>query len=306
MKLLNLTLLLFSGSLLFGQSPAPAFRDVIYRRAGGSIMGRVISADPVSFKLEVILTEGQPTAQITFPRSEVDRIVFATDERLENFLKNATDASFGELVRIWRERESLLSVSNSNTGSIGLVLGELLLKSPSRTQREIAIGFFQRVEQEDWNPERKAAAKQGRLRAMLALGQAAEAVKEAQELANTSEDPEVLIEAKFILAEANFQSFRKLLEDNPRWEEDIHVRPERNRLYHETLELYLFPYLFHGSCQSQSARGLWRVVELYQLTGEKTAAAEVAKDLTLLYPGTPEAALAAPFLKSEPNHANAN
>jgi len=57
-------------------------------------------------------------------------------------------------------------------------------------------------------------AKQGRLRAMVASGKAKDAVGEAEQLAASTEDPTVLIEAKYLLAETSAASLKKLLEDN--------------------------------------------------------------------------------------------
>jgi len=143
-------------------------------------------------------------------------------------------------------------------------------------------------------------AKEGRLRAMVATGRAGEAVREAEEIASATEDPAVLIEAKHILAEAAGASLKKLLEDNPRWEEDLNVIPERNRLYHEAVDLFLYPALFEGSQADAAARGLWGAVGIYQLAGESANALECARDITILYTGTKYAAPAKDFITSLP------
>jgi hypothetical protein len=135
---------------------------------------------------------------------------------------------------------------------------------------------------------------------MLRLGRAAEAMAEAMELERTSEDPAVLIEAKFVLAEASLQDFKKLLKNNPRWQEDEFVRPEHDRLYHATLDLLLFPYLFHGTEEAQAARGLSRAIEMLTLSGEIPEAIELAQDLVFLYPETAPAASARSFLEANP------
>lgn len=143
-------------------------------------------------------------------------------------------------------------------------------------------------------------AKEGRLRALVATGRAGEAVREAEQIASMTEDPAVLIEAKYILAEAAGTSLKKLLEDNPRWEEDLNVIPERNRLYHEAVDLFLYPSLFEGSQAEAAARGLWGAVGIYQLTGEAANALECARDITILYPGTKYAAPAKELIASLP------
>jgi hypothetical protein len=78
------------------------------------------------------------------------------------------------------------------------------------------------------------------------------------------------------------------------------VRPERERLFHEALDLYLFPYLFHGTETAAAARGLWGGLQLCQSGGAPAEARELAMDLTILYPGTPQAAEARRFLETNP------
>ncbi len=103
---------------------------------------------------------------------------------------------------------------------------------------------------------------------MVASGMVQEAVVEAKEIERIAEDPVVLIEAKFILAKAAEKALRKLVDDNPRWEEDAFVLPEHNRLYEEALELYLYPTLFFGSEIDVAARGLWGSVEVSRFAGD--------------------------------------
>jgi hypothetical protein len=160
--------------------------------------------------------------------------------------------------------------------------------------------MFERLEKADWNESRRDAAGRGRLLALIAVGRAAEAVDQAKQLAVNAEDPATLIEAKYVLAQGSFQDLRKLLEDNPRWEQDDNVRPERNRLYHETIDLFLFPFLFHGAEQGPATRGLAGAMDFFIFMKEPAHAAEIARDLTVLYPGTPESKTAAQFLASQP------
>lgn len=275
-------------------------RDVVYRKNGTSLTGRVLAADESVLKFEVVLMEGQPPAQIAIPRGELQRVMFSTDEKVEEFLKTATSDKLEQVTQLWAGREPFLAIPNSNAGSLGLVLGELLMQSDERANPQTALAIFQKIESQDWSPGRKSLAKCGRLRSMVALGQASEAVIEAKEIVNQTESPVLLIEAKYILGEASFRSFKQLLEENPRWQEDVNVRPERQRLYHETLDLLLFPYLFHGTETEQSARGLWKAVELYQFAGETMNAVEAARDVSTLYPNTKPAAQAREYLSRQP------
>jgi hypothetical protein len=163
-----------------------------------------------------------------------------------------------------------------------------------------ALAVFSEIEKLSWSDDDTTLARQGRLRAMVATGDAASAVTEALELAKVSEDPAVLVEAKFILAEAADKQLRKLIEDNPRWEEDVNVVPERARLLNEALDLYLFPYLFFGSETQAATRGLWGAIGVHDFLGDKVLAREAARDLVAIYPGTPQARLASDFLATLP------
>lgn len=291
---LTLSLLL---ALSLTAAADPAFRDVIYRQHGGPLTGRVAGADGAQIRCEVMLIEGQPPAWISLPRTEIVRVAFAADERLDTYLRNAKPDKINQLAQMWKDRRFLLSLPESNSGQIGLALAEMNL---SADQAEQALSLFKEIEISDWNSERRADARNGKLRALLKLGQVEKAVQEARQIENENADPKLLMEAKFILAEAGFHAFQKLLEENPRWQEDENILPERNRLYHETLDLYLFPFLFHGSEQAASARGLWRAVEMYRIGGDPKLAVEAAKDIATLYPASHEAAQAKEFLKHNP------
>jgi len=135
---------------------------------------------------------------------------------------------------------------------------------------------------------------------MVATGNAAGAVGEAAELAKESEDPEILIEAKFILAEVVQAQLKKLVEDNPRWYEDALIRPEYHRLANEALDLYLYPYLFYGSETDAAARGLWGAITIYEFVGDRHNALESARDITALYKETRYAKLAGDYIAGLP------
>ena len=135
---------------------------------------------------------------------------------------------------------------------------------------------------------------------MVASGSVHEAVVEAKEIEGISDDPAVLIEAKFILAKAAEKALRKLVDDNPRWAEDAFILPERNRLYEEALELYLYPALFFGSDIDVAARGLWGAAELCRFAGDLKEALEASRDLVAIYPGTSYARQAQDFIDTLP------
>jgi len=289
-------------------APVLPAQDVLFLKSGEKRSGRLSGLDAQQLRLQVPLPPppGSPAsaqqvfASVTIPRKDVDYIEFAPDPAMEELLKSATISQVVEIGGLWNRAEPLLKVPRSSAARIANVLGSLLLQTGDPAKAARALELFKEVEVGAWSPSDKLAARQGRLRAMVATGNAKEAVDEAMELAAVTENPAVLIEAKYILATAADASLRRLLNDNPRWEEDPHVIPERHRLYNEALDFYLYPSLFAGSESEAAARGLWGAAGIYLLAGESQKALECARDISTLYPGTKFAGPAAEFIASLP------
>jgi tetratricopeptide (TPR) repeat protein len=271
-------------------------QDIIHRTNGSKQPGKVVGLDEHLLKVQVQLIAGQPAATVTIPRREVLHVDFAETEAERRLLAAGRTADPLQVATTWQQKKAFLNFPNSNAGAFALLYAHHLLKT--RGKEQDAFALYEVISGQDWNETRRAEATRGKLSAMIATGRAAEAVEHARKLATDADDPGTLIEAKQVLAEASLKQLRELLEENPRWEEDEHVRPERHRLYHETLDLLLFPFLFHGSESEQAARGLWRATELYQLVNEPEHAAETARDVAVLYPNTSYAAEAQKLLTS--------
>ncbi len=290
------------------QSPAP---DTVFLTSGEKSSGKLIGIDAQNVRLQKPLAPppGTPasappmSATVAIPLSVIEHVEFAGDDARDARLARATPDQVTDIGGLWLLAEPWLALPKSQAGRIGTVYGDLLLRSGTPDNAARALEVFTRIEEGSWSDEDVAHARQGRLRAMVATGRAGEAVAEAQELAKVSEDPAVLVEAKYILAEAADKGLRKLIEDNPRWEQDVFVIPERHRLYHEALDLYLFPYLFFGSETEPAARGLWGAAGVYQFTGETAQAVECARDLAAIYPETRYAVQARQFLDRLPKEA---
>jgi hypothetical protein len=270
--------------------------------AGTRRVGHIVGIDAKSFQLDVPLTVGPAgaSARVAVPRAQVSRIEFAPNEARDRLIANPTAASTSALNIQWLRWQAFLAVPKSPAGAIANAYAAALLATNDPKNAATALDVFSRVEREGWSEADHQTAKQGRLRAMIATGHAADAVNEAKSLAKESEDPTVLIEAKFILAEAALSSLNKLVDENPRWTEDVLVRPEHDRLYNEALDLYLHPYLFLGSETDAAARGLWGAVQVYRFGGDDAEAVESARDLTQLYAGTKYAKLATDYLARLP------
>ena len=291
----------FSALLMMAFSGVALAQDTLTMTNGERRTGRVVGLDAKNFSLQVVLVPGQPPGTIGVPRAAVRQIDFAPDEARDAFLAKATTAQAAQVGAHWTRVEPFVGVARSPAARIGLRYAALLVDSAdgsngARATYATALALFSRIEREAWSEVDRVAAKQGRLRAMLASGKVAEAVAEATELAKFSTDAAVLIEARFILARAADELLRKLVEENPRWEEDDRVRPERHRLFHEAVDLYLYPYLFHGARSEAVARGLGYLVELYRFTGDDQLALETARDLVTLFPETSPAKPASSFI----------
>lgn len=297
----------FALFLLLSACPALA-DDVLFTVNGESRTGRITFFDGRTIRMQVPLPPppgtpaGAPSvfASVTVSRSDVDRIEFSADPALEALIVAPKAESTSELAKRWEAARIWLDVPRSTAGRVGVAYGEALLKSGGEANATKALEIFSLVEEQTWDTGDARLAKQGRLRAKVATGRAAEAIEEASKLAGESEDPSVLIEAKFILAEAQAAALRKLVEDNPRWEEDIFVRPEYEKLRSGSLDLYLYPYLFFGSESDAAARGLWGALQVHDFVGNKAEALECARDLAAIYPTTKFAKFATDYIQTLP------
>jgi hypothetical protein len=230
-------------------------------------------------------------------------VEFSPDERQRLALKNASVRNLSEIEDLWHQARLWLPIPKSPAAEIGLAYGDLLLQSGDLANIRKALNLFTTIEKEAWSLSDAARARQGRLRAMVAEGSLEEAITEAKEIERTSKNPAILIEAKFILAQATEKALRKLLDDNPRWKEDAAVRPQCDRLYQEALEHYFYPALFYGSETEGASRGLWGVVEISRFAGDLRQAADAARDLIEMYPGTSYARRAQDFIDTLPQSA---
>ncbi|MEN9470608.1 MAG: hypothetical protein RL630_2341 [Verrucomicrobiota bacterium] len=290
-------------ALLFATAMPLLAQDVILLKNGSRRAGEIASADETTLRLRVSLDtgsapSGSATATIGIPRTDIEAIEFQADPKRDERLRSATPAQLPEVENDWKKTEPWLSAPRSQAGAIGCKLGDLLLATNDPTKAAAALELFSRIEKESWSEQDRVRAKQGRLRAMVATGRAAEAIEQAKQLAAETENPEILIEANYIMAQAAEADFKAFLEENPRWDQDPYVIDQRHHLYNRVLELYLYPSLFHGSDDTRSARGLWGAVSVYRASNQLPLAIETARDITVLYPATTEAKLAQEFLAS--------
>ncbi len=304
-KRISFSLVALLGVISAYAQTATTPQDTVVLNTGERRTGRIAAVDAQGFTFEMAVVAGQPPAVIKVPRASVAQVDFGPDEARDAFLTQATPAQVAQVAPYWTKWEPFLAIPKSPSARIGIRYGALLIDSGDKANLATARDLFTRLERDSWSEEDRMMAKQGRLRVMIASGQGKEAVAEATELVKSAQDPVVIIEAKYILARAADESLRKLVEENPRWQEDDRVRPERNRLYHEAVDYYLDPYLAYAARGEAVARGLWRLVDLYRFVGESQLALETARDVVALYTGTPYAKSAADWIASLPAEAKA-
>ncbi len=271
--------------------------DEVQMKDGAVRKGRVVGADETTVRIALPGPRpGQPGGTASIPRETVDKILFAPDPALEAIKANPGPGSVSAARVRWQALRPMLAIAESRGAEAGNIYAECLRLSGDRVRRDEALGIYAEIEQGAWNPADRETARRGRLRTMIDLGRSQEVAAEIEELASSTQDPELLLDSKLLVADARLAALRQLLADNPRWDEDPPVRAERLRLLHETADNALHPFLFHGTARAQAAKGLAIALDLYRLTGNQEEARKIATDLEEIYPDSPEAAKAAEFL----------
>ena len=278
-------------------------QDVLEMNTGSRRTGEILSVDEKYIRLGLDIpaqsgfaSQSRPTVAI--PRGDVRSIEFAKSPECEAALRSATIQDIPVLEAQWQKFSPWLEMPRAPAGAIACALGNAWLATKERRNAQKALELFTLVEEKSWQDADKARAREGRLRAMTATGRASKAIEEATALARETEDPEILIEANFLLALAADKQLRAFLKENPRWDIDHAVMDERNRLYNRVLELYLQPALFFGTGNDKAARGLWGAVGIYKTCDKESLAVETSRDILTFYPETQEATQAKAYLSS--------
>lgn len=223
-------------------------------------------------------------ARRTISTSEVAYVEFDFEPGEEEAFAAKETLDMESVEAWWNHHFAHLHRPRSRTGAWGIALGYALLDKDVDLYGSRALQLFDRIAERAWSEIDVAAAKRGRLHALMRLGELERAITEANILAGQTEDPELLIEVKHLLAEADFARLRELEEEHPRWDEDDEVRPERNELYHSIIDQFMWPYLFHAAREEAAARGLFGAGLVYEFGGEAGLATNAYRDLIALYP----------------------
>ena len=200
------------------------------------------------------------------------------------------------LVRVDRKR--LLDRTKSNAGEVGFELAEAHLALDTQIGRGKARDIYREIEEGDWDTKRRSTARRLRLKTLIAMGNAEAAMEEAKAMAEESEDPELFLDARHVLAVFDFKKLEKLIEENPKWREDDTVREDIWELYHGTVDRLLQPYLFYGSMERAAARGLVNAARVHRLVKRESEARACAEDILKLYAKTEFAEEAKRFLET--------
>jgi hypothetical protein len=273
--------------------------DTLLLKNGSTRTGKILALDENVYRIE-IRVDGRPVGSVTIPRADVEAIQFAENPAVKAFLAGDAGADILEAARLWGANMRFLKIPRSPASRIGRRYAEILLQSSNPQFVARALEIFTLIEKEAWDADERAKGREGRLRAMIASGQAKEAVEEAMQIARDAEEPSLLIQAKYILATDSDKKLQQLVEENPRWNEDVFVRPERMRLFNDALDNYLFAPLFHGSESEFAARGLYAAAQVYLRAEQPEAARELLTDILDLYPGTPQEKPARSLLEKLP------
>lgn len=260
--------------------------DVIYLKTGESAVCRIDAITPKITNFTLLTDPGpaKGSARRTVATDRVDYFVFGFKPGEEEVFKNRRKGSSEMLEKWWNTWFAHLGRRRSRTAAFGNAFGHALLREDPDINAKRALAVFDRIIGRAWSEDDIAEAKQGRLRALMAMGDLETATHEAQLLAGETEDPGLLIEVKYLLAQADFETLKLLVEENPKWEEDDDVRPERNRLYHIVVDQLLWPHLFHAPRENEAARGLFGAAGVYRFAGEEDLAIAACEDLIQLYP----------------------
>lgn len=224
------------------------------------------------------------SASRTLPADQVDYVEFGYEPGEEEIFQRLDSLDKPTLEKWWNAYFSHLHRPRSRTAAYGVALARKLILQESESDKRRGLDLFDRIAERAWSDGDVAAAKQGRLEALIALGELEKAREEAAALSTTTEDPEMLIEVKYLLARADFEKLRALEKEHPRWMEDDEVKPVRNTLYHDVVDQFLWPHLFHATREEAAARGLAATAEVYEFAGEDELAEKSRVDLSKLYP----------------------
>lgn len=277
--------------------------DTVRLKNGQSQPGQLISQSDQELVFEYKRTTGE-VSRITLPWDRIEWIDFHESPELKQAFANPAKTALPAFAKLWDQLSPWLGRPRSRAAELGLNYAKRLAESKEDMAPEQALDLYKIIIARAWDPEKQAEAIRGRIATLLALNREREAVREAEALAEQTENPAHLLEAKYLLAANAYTRLQELEKENPRWQLDDEVRPQRNELFHRALDLSLFSYLFYGSEEAASARGLLQAAEVHRFAGDSPNARLCAEDILKLYPKTEQAEAARKMLNELPKPEN--
>jgi len=294
----SLILLLASAVCLRGQQLPSTAEHVLTLGTGATVRCRILSSDKVMVKIQYQIQPGQPPQSRDVPWAEILQIDFTLDDEFHQLLatNNVQRDSIKMLAR-WEKDQRMLARPKHPIGDLGLAFARQAIAHPDELLKRKALDLCSEIQFNDWSNARRDHARWLRIRLLHTLKQTTDAANEAILFSKDEQaDPLLLMNAHLYIAETKYEALRKLERENPLWEEDDLVRPEREALYHEALDHFLRPSLFFGTLEDTATRGLWGAVQLLTMDQDVPAAGDRARDIIQLYPSSKLAAAASAFL----------
>lgn len=270
--------------------------------AAGQNLDKIRLADGRELPADIQKVEGRQlivTRTLDFGRS-VERIPVDSIAMATFGISREADAALARpsgpdrtaaLSKLWESQSQFLSIPGSPAGRVGLAYAKALSESSLPADREKSLAILSLVESGDWLADRRSDAFSEKLLVLLSAGRGEDAKQAAGTALAAAGEPNHRLRAgaSHSLALILRKELTELEKENPRWELDPLVRPDRNRLYHRIIELLLIPYLENGIAQAPASRSLWELVDFHRSTGNTAEALSVARDIVEIYPSTPEA-----------------
>lgn len=257
--------------------------DILHLKNGTKTEGEIKSFDGQKFILSI--TIGAGSAQAPYDKELVEKVELKRPPEQDALLQSQDAKSLPELTAFWEKRLIYLNVPESDTGEIGLKLIQLLLSTKKISAAKDAVPLCEKIEKEDWNTDRRNQVKALRLEAFVRMGKTEAALDEAQKLLDLSPDNvSVIIDAKFVMAQAAAANLYELEKKNPRWAEVKARRTERQAFIQQSLDGFLYAPSFYPENMNLTARGLWSAAEVADHVGLAEESFRYAREVVNYFP----------------------
>ena len=285
---------------LQAQQTAANAEHLLTLGTGATVKCKILSSTDAAVKIQYQLNPGQAPQTREVAWAEILQIDFTLDDEFHQLLASANlqKDSIKMLAR-WQQDHRMVGKPKHPIGDLALAFSRLAVTHPDELLKRKALELCSEIQFNDWSHPRRDHARWLRIRLLDALKLADDAAMEAEFFSKDEQvEPLLVMNAHLYLAENKHKALQLLERENPLWEEDDLVRPDREALFHAALDHYLQPSLFHGTLEDPATRGLWGAVQLLAMDQDVPAAGDRARDIIMLYSTSKLAAEAKQFLAS--------